>query len=156
MSIGYYPYHCISSDVEHEGNEYWVDRGATIIPRGQNFHYYTNGDDFWNGKGCGAVITGDRSGIHHHLDALSVQVFASDKQKNRLHPTQKPIELLKYFIRTYTNKGDIVLDNTAGSGDIIASIDLIKVLGTQTFDAPFSNGLTIVTSGSPKITVTYE
>jgi len=47
---------------------------------------------------------------------LSVQIFASDKQKNRLHPTQKPVKLLQYFIRTYTNKGEIVLDNTAGSG----------------------------------------
>jgi len=33
-----------------------------------------------------------------------------------LHPTQKPIELGKYLIRTFTNEGDIVLDNCAGSG----------------------------------------
>ena len=50
----------------------------------------------------------------------SVQVFSSDKQKNKLdgtiHPTQKPLELIKYFIKTYTNEGDLVLDNVAGSG----------------------------------------
>lgn len=34
----------------------------------------------------------------------------------RLHPTQKPIELLEYLIKTYTNEGEIVLDNCMGSG----------------------------------------
>jgi site-specific DNA-methyltransferase (adenine-specific) len=32
------------------------------------------------------------------------------------HPTQKPLELMKYLIKTYTNEGDMVLDNTMGSG----------------------------------------
>lgn len=41
--------------------------------------------------------------------------FASDKQKLNLHSTQKPLELLRYMIRTYTNEGDTVLDFTAGS-----------------------------------------
>lgn len=36
--------------------------------------------------------------------------------KNRLHPTQKPLALCEYLIKTYTNTGDIVLDNCAGSG----------------------------------------
>lgn len=35
---------------------------------------------------------------------------------NRFHQTQKPVPLLEYLIRTYTNKGDTVLDNTMGSG----------------------------------------
>jgi len=33
-----------------------------------------------------------------------------------MHPTQKPIELMEYLIKTYTNEGDTVLDNTMGSG----------------------------------------
>jgi site-specific DNA-methyltransferase (adenine-specific) len=33
-----------------------------------------------------------------------------------LHPTQKPVELLRYLIRTYTNAGETVLDFTMGSG----------------------------------------
>lgn len=33
-----------------------------------------------------------------------------------LHPTQKPVALFEYLIRTYTNEGDLVLDNAAGSG----------------------------------------
>lgn len=37
------------------------------------------------------------------------------------HPTQKPVELGRYLIRTYTNKGDVVLDNTCGSGSFLVS-----------------------------------
>lgn len=36
--------------------------------------------------------------------------------KNRLHPTQKPLALCEYLIKTYTNEGDTVLDSCAGSG----------------------------------------
>lgn len=50
----------------------------------------------------------------------SVQIFASDKQKTKLdktiHPTQKPIALLEMLIKSYTNEGDIILDNCTGSG----------------------------------------
>lgn len=46
----------------------------------------------------------------------SVITFSKDSQKSALHPTQKPIALLEYLIRTYTNEGDIVLDNCMGSG----------------------------------------
>lgn len=33
-----------------------------------------------------------------------------------LHPTQKPVALIEYLIKTYTNEGDLILDNTMGSG----------------------------------------
>lgn len=46
----------------------------------------------------------------------SVQRFASDKQVTNLHPTQKPLALCEYLIRTYTNENDVVLDNCLGSG----------------------------------------
>lgn len=46
----------------------------------------------------------------------SVLRFSSDKQTNALHPTQKPIELLKYLIETYSNPNDTVLDFAMGSG----------------------------------------
>ena len=38
------------------------------------------------------------------------------KQEKGLHPTQKPVGLMEYMIKTYTNEGDTVLDNTMGSG----------------------------------------
>ena len=44
----------------------------------------------------------------------SIQRFPLDKDK--LHPTQKPVALLEYLVKTYTNEGNIVLDNCMGSG----------------------------------------
>ena len=38
-----------------------------------------------------------------------------------LHPTQKPIALLEYLIKTYTNEGDMLLDNTCGSGTALVA-----------------------------------
>lgn len=48
----------------------------------------------------------------------SVLRFASDKQTSHLHPTQKPLALCEYMIRTYTDEGDLVLDSCMGSGTI--------------------------------------
>lgn len=56
------------------------------------------------------VVT-DNKGLRY---PRSIQKFSPDKEK--LHPTQKPIALFEYLIRTYTNEGDIVLDNAAGAG----------------------------------------
>lgn len=46
----------------------------------------------------------------------TVLKFSTDKQTCYLHPTQKPVALLEYFIRTYTNEGDLVVDFVMGSG----------------------------------------
>jgi len=51
----------------------------------------------------------------------SVQLFASDKQKLNLHSTQKPLALCEYLIKTYTNEGDLILDNVAGSGTTLVA-----------------------------------
>jgi len=57
----------------------------------------------------------------HHLTVsdgsrypVTVLEFAYDPEK--LHPTQKPVALMEYLIRTYTNEGETVLDNCMGSG----------------------------------------
>lgn len=47
----------------------------------------------------------------------SIQEYSmANMRKGRLHPTQKPVELLEYLIKTYTNEGETVLDFTMGSG----------------------------------------
>lgn len=46
----------------------------------------------------------------------SVILTSTDKQKSKLHPTQKPVTLMEHLIKTYTNEGDKVLDFTMGSG----------------------------------------
>lgn len=56
---------------------------------------------------------------------LSVQVFAKDQQKENYHPTQKPVALLEWLLKTYTNEGDLVLDNCMGSGSTgVACVNL--------------------------------
>lgn len=45
---------------------------------------------------------------------LSILTYARDGK--RIHPTQKPVALLEYLVKTYTNEGEVVLDNCMGSG----------------------------------------
>ena len=61
------------------------------------------------GEDKGAITKSD--GSRYPLTVLN---FARDKDK--LHPTQKPVALFEYLIRTYTNEGETVLDNVMGSG----------------------------------------
>lgn len=67
------------------------------------------------------------SGIYNKADSYSnydstdryprsVQRFASDKQKSSVHPNQKPIALLEWIIKTYSNEGDVIVDPVSGSG----------------------------------------
>ena len=47
---------------------------------------------------------------------IEIIKFQRDILTSNLHPTQKPLSLCEYLIKTYTNKGDLVLDNCMGSG----------------------------------------
>lgn len=47
---------------------------------------------------------------------ISILKYKTDKQKLAIHSTQKPVALFKNLIQTYTNEGEVVLDNCAGSG----------------------------------------
>ena len=38
------------------------------------------------------------------------------RRQDQVHPTQKPVELIEWLVKTYSNEGDIVLDNCIGSG----------------------------------------
>lgn len=68
------------------------------------------------GSNYGKTKTGISGGGSTERYPRSVQLFKSDKQKSTLHPTQKPVALLQYLIETYTNEGELVLDNCMGSG----------------------------------------
>jgi site-specific DNA-methyltransferase (adenine-specific) len=66
-------------------------------------------------------ITGGNSFVAEYANdeyyPQSIQEFSiANLRKGRLHPTQKPVALLEYLIKTYTNEGDVVLDNCMGSG----------------------------------------
>ena len=50
-----------------------------------------------------------------------IYIKTAESEGDVLHPTQKPVELGRYLIRTYTNPGDIVLDNAFGSGSFLVA-----------------------------------
>ena len=49
-------------------------------------------------------------------NVLNYPAVVSNSKEKVNHPTQKPVRLLEYLIKTYTNEGDVVLDNCMGSG----------------------------------------
>ena len=63
-------------------------------------------------------VYGNVSSVHNENNGIryptTIQHFKHDKGK--LHPTQKPVKLVEYFLLTYSNEGSIVLDNCMGSG----------------------------------------
>lgn len=69
----------------------------------------------------------------------SILEYPTEGDKNRLHPTQKPIALLEYLIKTYTNENNIVLDNCMGSGSTgVACINTNrKFIGIELDDTYF-------------------
>lgn len=57
------------------------------------------------------IVTTVNSGLRHPTTVLSF-----NRDRNKFHPTQKPVALMEYLIKTYTKEGDTVLDFTMGSG----------------------------------------
>ena len=53
-----------------------------------------------------------------HMSNFPKQIieFSNPSGKGQLHPTQKPVDLLEYLIKTYTQDGEVILDNCMGSG----------------------------------------
>lgn len=80
----------------------------------------THGKPYISGKGTSGDITGNVAKIQTKNKGTryprSVQRFNTEKSKGSYHPTQKPVPLLEYLIKTYTNEGDTGLDNCMGSG----------------------------------------
>lgn len=73
----------------------------------------------------------------------SVIKTSTDKQRSKLHPTQKPVSLMEYLIKTYTNEGETVLDFTAGSFTTgVAAINLgRKFIGIEMDQCYFEIGV---------------
>lgn len=74
------------------------------------------------GKQEKAVLVKNDSGMRY---PRSVQYFVTAESEGKLHPTQKPIALFEWLIKTYSNEGDVILDPCFGSGTTaIACINL--------------------------------
>lgn len=80
-----------------EGKPYVIDRKANY--KGEGYNKQT--DSYKK-----------NTGFRHPTSVLE---FSNPRIKGG-HPTQKPISLFEYLIKTYTNEGDLILDNTIGSG----------------------------------------
>src|SRR5699024_1437034 len=80
-------------------------------PRKDPMSNISNGEAF-DGR---SVIRGynNSEGLYYPKSILEI---SNANQRNKIHPTQKPVELFEYLIKTYTNKGETVLDNCMGSG----------------------------------------
>jgi site-specific DNA-methyltransferase (adenine-specific) len=78
---------------------------------------------------CGYIVDNSRQTSDHislreapkmfnpdEKNPSSVQRFSTGRRQDITHPTAKPVALMEYLIRTYTNEGDTVLDNCMGSG----------------------------------------
>lgn len=84
-------------------------REAPRINKGNGQVYGDNGKSPYGKR----IVT---SGVYTHRYPVTIQRFSNANQAAKVHPTQKPTDLLEYLVRTYTNEGETVLDCTAGSG----------------------------------------
>ena len=66
-------------------------------------------------SGKGSLRTSGRSYVQKYTNYLRQALYINSESKT-VHPTQKPVALFEYLIKTYTNEGEIVLDNCIGSG----------------------------------------
>lgn len=67
------------------------------------------------------VLVQNETGMRYPTDIVQFKTAESESDGVVWHPTQKPVELGRYLIRTFTNPGDIVLDNTFGSGSFLVA-----------------------------------
>ena len=101
---------------------YKVHETISVFSKKRHKYYpqMTEGKPYISGKGTSGDITGNVKKVQTKNNGTryprSIQKFNTNKSKGSLHPTQKPVALLEYLIKTYTNEGETVLDNAMGSG----------------------------------------
>ena len=79
----------------------------------------TNGKPYIIKQGGTSDVYGNKENditTENKGDRFPTSILKFKRDKEKLHPTQKPLELMKYLIKTYSNENDYVLDNTMGSG----------------------------------------
>jgi len=67
------------------------------------------------------IMGGESNGYKKEYTKWYPKTLLIFKTERSLHPTQKPVALFEYFIKTYTNEGDLVLDNCVGSGTTLVA-----------------------------------
>ncbi len=67
------------------------------------------------------ILVESRNGLRYPTDVVYFKTPESEPESTVWHSTQKPVELGRYLTRTFTNEGDVVLDNAFGSGSFLVS-----------------------------------
>ena len=109
MLVNYQPYKIhedivVFSKEKHKYNPI-MEKGKKRIKNGKT----NSSTNAFNVKGANKIF-------NNKYYPKSILEISNAKRTGRLHSTQKPVALFKYLIKTYTNKGNLVLDNVAGSG----------------------------------------
>lgn len=68
--------------------------------------------------GSGVQVVNNAGTTERYPRSILHFPVVNNDDPDRIHPNQKPVELLQYLIRTYTNEGETVLDNCSGSGSV--------------------------------------
>jgi site-specific DNA-methyltransferase (adenine-specific) len=89
---------------------------------------------------------------------IEIPAVVSNSKEKVDHPTQKPIKLLDYLIKTYTNEGETVLDNTMGSGSTgVAAKQLNRsFIGIEMDDKYFEIAKKRINDANPTVTLFSE
>ncbi len=67
------------------------------------------------------VLVESQNGLRYPTDIVYFKTPESESEATVWHPTQKPVELGRYLIRTFSNKGNLILDNTSGAGSFLVA-----------------------------------
>lgn len=84
-----------------------------MVPKEPRKEYITDGNGAAYGFRKIKPRVHDNKGLGYPKNLLSL---SNANQRDRVHPTQKPVTLMEYFIKTYSTEGETVLDFTMGSG----------------------------------------
>ena len=98
---------------DHENVLVFYEKLLTYNPQmrtGFKPYVCKKGGETSNYNPSGTVVTESNG------DRYPLTVIEFKRDKNKFHPTQKPVALMEYLVNTYTNEGDTVLDNCMGSG----------------------------------------
>lgn len=98
---------------DHENILVFYEKQPTYNPQmrtGFKPYVCKKGGETTNYNLSGSVITQSNG------DRYPLTVIEFKRDKDKIHPTQKPLALMEYLIKTYTNEGDTILDNCMGSG----------------------------------------
>jgi len=107
---------------QHESIVVFYKKLPTYNPQKTTGHkpansYTKNTSDGSNYGKTKLGVTGGGQTDRYPTSIQKFKVVNNDNSgKNKYHPTQKPVEMFEYLIKTYSNEGDIILDNCMGSG----------------------------------------